>query len=251
MKALILAAGYATRLQPLTADRPKALLRVGDRTILGHLLEALSTRPEFDAILLVTNHRFAGTFRRWLAENPSPAGKVRVLDDGTESEECRLGAIGDLAFAIEGEEIDDDLYVMAGDNLPMFDPMDLVPFFLEKRATCIFACREADADRIRRSGSVAFEEATGRVTSFVEKPLEPLGPWRVPPFYLFPADVLPLVETYLDEDGDPDAPGSLIQWLHERRPVYVRTEPEGTWDIGTPESYREACRRLDSKPEGL
>lgn len=247
MKAVILAAGYATRLYPLTLNRPKPLLRVGRQTILGYLVEAVTARPEFDEIAIVSNHRFVGHFRAWMAANPQRL-PVRVLDNGTSTNETRLGAIGDLRLALQSLAIDDDLYVLAGDNLAMFDLMDILGLFETKRAACIFACWEDDLDRIRRSGSVAFDD-TGRVTAFLEKPANPLTNWRVPPFYVFPREVLPLVDRYLSGGGDPDAPGNFIGWLYREAPVYVQKERTGTWDIGTPESYRCVCEAFGSEPE--
>ena len=248
MKALILAAGYATRLNPITLGRPKPLLRIGDHTILDYLVDGIEASGGFDEIVLISNHKFVGHFERWRMRRETGT-PICILDDGTTENANRRGAIGDMHFAIETHGIEDDIYVMAADNMAKFDLMALVPFFLEKRESAVYACWEEDLERIKRSGSVRFDEQTGMITDFVEKPEEPLGHWRVPAFYVYPKDVLPLVAGYLDKGGNADAPGHFLAWLYEQRPVYVLSRMQGTYDIGTIESYEKVCRMFGAEPE--
>lgn len=248
MKALILAAGYATRLHPLTLDRPKSLVKVGDKTILDHLMDLIEATDYFNEVLIVTNHRFAGVFYDWLKQRGEKLPTV-ILDDGTKTNEGRLGAIGDMNWVIQEEDIDDDVYVMASDNLAKFDIMDLVRFFHEKRESCIFGCWEESVERRQRAGSPIIEEDTRRITRFIEKPKVPISNWCVPPFYIYPRHVLPLIDQYLAGGHNPDAPGYLVEFLHERVPVFLCTQQVGCYDIGTLESYLEVCKEFGVKPE--
>ncbi len=244
MTCVLLVAGYATRLYPLTKDLPKSLLPVGGKTILERILQKIDALQEAGAnlsrLVLVSNSRFAGQFGSFMAARSSALPYV-VLDDGTNSNETRLGALADLALAVHTYALDDDLLVLAGDNLFDFSLIDFVAFFRAKGSDCICAHTLEDSAELRRTGVAELDEHQ-RVLSFQEKPPEPRSTWAVPPFYLYQRDTLPLLKEYLSEGGNPDAPGNFIPWLCGRKPVHAFTFSGRRYDIGTPESYDEAQR---------
>jgi glucose-1-phosphate thymidylyltransferase len=245
MKCVLLAAGYATRLYPLTLNLPKSLLSVAGRTILDRILEKVDGVPEIDEVILVSNSRFADQFARFLSGRKSRIA-CSVLDDGTSDNETRLGAIADLLFAVDRRCLDGDLMVLAGDNLFDFRLSDFATFFHEKGADCITAHRLENQAELRRTG-VAELDSDSRVLSFQEKPAVPRSTWAVPPFYLYRRETLPLIREYLEGGGNPDAPGNLIPWLAARRPVYAFTFSGRRWDIGNAESYEEAKRAFEGR----
>ena len=244
MNAILLAGGYGTRLYPLTQGRPKALLPVGGRPILEHLTARLEAAPGIERMFLVSNHRFAGQFREWAAGRAR--GKpLRVLDDGSTCNDDRLGAVGDLRFVLEEAGVaGQPAYVLATDNLPRFDLRDIIALHGQKGACAVFACRMADRGELKRMG-VAELDAEGRIVSFEEKPQEPRGDLRVPPFYVYTAEAVRSVVAYLTEGGNPDAPGHFLAWLVGRQDVYAARRDEGTYDVGTLESYRAVCREFE------
>jgi len=245
MNALILAAGYATRLYPLTKDFPKPLLEVGGRTILDQLVDQLASIPSIDRIVLVTNHRFLPHFERWRLGRTSPK-PVQLLDDGTTSHEDRLGALGDLRFALQQADLDDDLLVTAADNVLRFPLAEFVAAFQARRAVHVCVHVVEDLERRRRTG-IAVLGADGRVLEFAEKPREPKTPWGVPPIYLFPPSALARLPEYLQAGGSPEAPGHFIEWLHRLEPVYAYRIAGTILDVGTPQSL-EAARSLLATP---
>lgn len=246
MKALVLAAGYGTRLYPLTRDRPKPLLPIGGRPLLDRLVENLGRVEQLEAIWTVTNGRFEGDFRSW-AERvrrrlPVP---LHVISDGTTEPEERLGAVGDIAYAIERAEPEDDLLVAAGDNLFEFEIQAMVRAAQgDPRADAVVAVEERRSrDRLRRGG-VAEVDDEGRIRRFVEKPEEPGSRTAAAPLHLYRRRTLPLVRRYVESGGEADAPGHFLEWLVPRRPVRAWRMPADRHDIGTPESFRETRRRF-------
>lgn len=244
MKAVILAAGYATRLYPLTRDRPKALLEVGGRTILDHLVTQLDEISAVAGVVLVTNQRFTGQFEAWRAQR-SGGKPVIVLDDGTHSNETRLGALGDLHLAIQKTTPDDDLLVAAADNLLGFRLADLVASFESRRVAHLCVHRVDDLARLRRTGVVVLDE-DDRVREFAEKPTEPRSHWAAPPLYVFPRGSGTRLDRYLAEGGSPDAPGHFIAWLCQREPVQAFRTVGPVLDVGTPASLAAARRSFAS-----
>jgi glucose-1-phosphate thymidylyltransferase len=235
VKAVVLAGGYATRLYPLTRDRPKHLLEVGGRPILELLLERLPL-DELDAVYVVTNAKFAERFREWAESYPAD---VIVLDDGTTSEDDRLGAIGDLQLAIEREGLDDDLIVAAGDSIFTERLDDFARFGLERDAAAIAVYDIGDLEEMKRLSSIGVDEES-RLVTFEEKPEKPESTLAGIALYFYPRAVLPLVSRYLEEGNNPDQPGRLIGWLYERTPVFAWRVPGRWFDIGTPETLAEA-----------
>jgi glucose-1-phosphate thymidylyltransferase len=240
VKAVILAAGYATRLYPLTHDRPKHLLEVGGKTILERLLGQLPL-GRLDAIYVVTNAKFAPRFREWA---DAQQAHVRVLDDGTSTEEDRLGAIGDLQLAIETERLDDDLLVAAGDSL-FSDRLDGFVEFGQGQGAAVTAVYDVgDLEAMTRLSAVAVD-GDSRVTYLEEKPEYPTSTLAGIALYFLPRSVLPLVADYLAEGNNPDQPGRLLAWLYLRTPVYAWRVPGRWFDIGTPDTLEEAARLFE------
>jgi glucose-1-phosphate thymidylyltransferase len=241
VKALILAGGYATRMGALALDRPKALLDVAGTPVLDYLVRDLRAVSAVDQIWLVTNHKFAGHFQEWAASRSGFA--VRILDDGSVSNENRLGAIADLELAIAEGAGEDDLLVAAADNIFTLSFPDFVRFFLERDTDCITGHRESDVARLRQTGVIEIN-ANGQVVSFEEKPVVPRSAYACPPLYLFKRTTLKLVSEYLKSGANPDAPGYFIQWLASRRPLNAFLFAEPRYAIGDEESYRRACEVL-------
>lgn len=238
MKCLLLVAGYATRLYPLTIDKPKSLLLVGGKTILDHLIDKIEQVPQVTEIILVSNARFADQFAAYIKEIGQD-DRISTINDGTYSNETRLGAIGDMALAIKEKAIDEDLMVLAGDNLFDFSLADFATFQASTQADCITAHKEERLEALQKTG-VAEIDSKGRVLSFEEKPKSPKSDYAVPPFYIYKKDTLPLIQTYISEGNNPDAPGQFVGWLVDRKPVYAYRFSGKRHDIGSLESYREA-----------
>jgi len=240
VKAVILAAGYATRLYPLTEDRPKHLLEVGGRPILDRLLEQLPLE-ELDTVYVVTNAKFADRFQDWAGGYD--AARIEVIDDRTTSDEDKLGAIGDLALAIEQKGIDDDLLIAAGDSLFTERLDGLVDAGRERDAVTVSVYDVGDLEAIRRLSSLGLD-VEGRLISFEEKPESPTSTLAGIALYYYPRSCLPLVTEYLAEGNNADQPGRLVEWLYTRVPVYAWRVP-GLWiDVGTPDALDEAEQAL-------
>ncbi len=242
MKCLILAAGYATRLYPLTQNFPKPLLKVGEKTILDHLIDDLRGGGAVDGFVVISNHKFADTFRRWAPEG------VEVVDDGTSTNETRLGAVCDIRFAIEGMRLNEDLLVVAGDNVLDFSLCDFVSYAKSRKTSCVMRYFEEDDRRLRRSG-VLEVDADDRVLSMEEKPASPRSHWCCPPFYYYTAADAALIPKAVSEGCATDAPGSFVSWLASRRLVHAMQMPGRRYDVGSLESYRDVCEtyRKNSK----
>ena len=248
MKAVILAAGYATRLRPLTDDVPKHLLPVGGRPMLDWVLDRVGEVDEVDALHLVTNSRFAPAFARW-AESHS----VTVHDDGTTSNDDRLGAVGDLRLVIERAHLDDELLVLAGDNLFEFSLPRFVEWWRAKRrpSSAVPLHDVGDLELATHYG-IADTDAEDRIVRFVEKPSAPTSTLASTLVYLLPPEHVSLVDTYLDEGQSPDNAGSFLGWLAEREPVYGYRFDGAWYDIGNLAQLLEADnrqRRLAGLPE--
>ncbi len=246
MKAIILAGGYATRLQPLTDNLSKCLLPVGGRPIVDWILDRIRDVPEIDDVHVVTNSRFAGDFERWAADKPG----VVVHDDGTTSNDDRLGAVGDVSFTIERAGIDDHTLVVAGDNLFDYSLGDYVSFWRGKGVASAVAVHDVGDLRLASQYGIVETTADDRIVGFVEKPSRPTSTLAATATYLYHREHVPLVARYLAEGNAPDQAGSFIEWLHEREPVYAYSFP-GSWvDIGDPEQLLEADNRL-RRAQGL
>ncbi len=233
MKCLILAAGYATRLYPLTENFPKPLLEVTGKPILDWLIEDIGDAAE--EFIVISNHKFAGQFNRWAENRPWP---IRVLDDGTETNETRLGAVRDIQFAIEALDLQGDLLVIAGDNLLDFSLRDFIQYTRQKKTTCVMRYWEESMEKLRKTG-VAVVDGDDRILEMEEKPAEPKSHWCTPPFYFYRAEDVPLVKAGIMAGCGVDAPGSFIAWLSGVTAVHAWEMPGRRYDIGNLESYEE------------
>jgi glucose-1-phosphate thymidylyltransferase len=249
VKAIILAGGYATRLQPLTDDRSKCLLPVGGKPMVDWILDRVRETEEIDEVHVVTNSRFARDFEHWAMSKDG----VTVHDDGTSSNDDRLGAIGDIAFTLERAAIvDDDVIVIAGDNLFDFDLQAYIDFWRSKGVAGAIAVRDVGDLRLASQYGIVELDADDRVIDFVEKPPEPTSTLCATATYIYHREHLPLVTRYLAEGNAPDQSGSFIEWLRSREPVYGYRFT-GSWlDIGDKEQLLAAdnmLRRAQGLPE--
>jgi glucose-1-phosphate thymidylyltransferase len=237
VKAVILAAGYATRLYPLTLETPKHLLEVGGKTMVDWVLDRLEPLDGLDTTYLVTNGKFAPAFDEWAR---SGAGRsVIVIDDGTTNEDDRLGAIGDIGFVLDREQIDDDLLVIAGDNLFTGGVEGLVAEGRRREQPVLAVYDVGDPELMPQFNTIE-TDADGRITYFEEKPQRAKSTLAGIAIYWYPRHVLPLIHTYLAEQENHDQPGRLVEWLYTRMPVFAWELP-GTWyDIGTHEQLEAA-----------
>ncbi len=248
MKAVILAAGYATRLYPLTQNMPKCLLEVGGRTILDSIAEKLNAVPEINEILIVTNGKFHGVLSDWAQKSKSRA-PIRVINDHTTSNDTRLGAIGDLGLVIHETKLDDDFVMMASDNL--FD-QDLSKFvsFAKKNgeAVSIAVYDIGDPMQASKKFGVVERAADGRVTGMEEKPEKPKSPFIGMGVYYFPKSSVKLVQKYLSSDGAQDAPGFYVRWLFDQGTPIFSFQFTGLWyDIGDLKALEEANKLFHAK----
>ncbi|WP_336034640.1 NDP-sugar synthase [Halobacterium yunchengense] len=238
MKAVVLAGGYATRLWPITKHRPKMFLPVGESTVVDEIFADLEADDRIDEVYVSTNERFADDFEAYLADSEFEKPTLTVEDTTAENE--KFGVMGALAQLVDREDVDDDLVVVAGDNLISFDIAEFVDFFAERDAPTIAAYDVGSLERAKSYGLVELEG--DEVVDFQEKPDDPRSTLVSIACYAYPREVVDDIETYLAEDGNPDEPGWFVQWLQARQSVYAFTF-EGAWfDIGTPESYLEAVR---------
>ena len=247
MKAIILAAGYATRMYPLTKDRPKALLPIGKQAMLDYLMEQIATIDEIDEAYIVTNSRFYAQFVEWARQAAARYPRIRldVLDDGTDSNENRLGAVGDMRFVIDRRQVDDDLLVAASDNFFTFPLTNMVDDFRARGRDTLLGKHLGWVEDLKRFAVATLDEEN-RVVALVEKPKEPPTDVGIYALYLYRRDTVPLIRDYLDQGNPPDAPGHFPEWLYRRREVGVYLFDGECIDIGTPEAYREICARVEA-----
>ena len=242
MKAYVLAAGYATRMYPLTRDVPKALLDVGGAPVLTHIVSRLRELEELTELVLVTNERFAAQFEAWRAQRGGHL-PITVLNDGTTSDEHRLGAIGDLKFALDRIPLGgEDAVVAAGDNLFDFDLRAIHRKFRKRGQPVLIVRQVANDEKPSRYNEVTLEP-DGRVSRFREKPVRPETGLSAIALYFLTGAALELVGEYL-EDGNPDAPGHFLAWLVERVPCYAERLPGPWYDIGSVEHLESARARF-------
>jgi glucose-1-phosphate thymidylyltransferase len=239
VRALILAAGYATRLRPLTDTWAKELLPVGGRPIIDWILDNLAHVDDVDEVHVVTNAPKAPAFHEW-----ARGRDVTIHDDGTTSNDDRLGAIGDIQFVVDRVGAHDDLLVIAGDNLFEYQLSDLVDFWKGEGVASAVAVRDVGSLDLARQYGVVELDAEGRIRSFVEKPPEPSSTLCATATYVYHREHVPLVRTYLLEEPGADQPGRLVAWLHRREPVYGWVFDDPWFDIGDQEQLLDADNRL-------
>ena len=250
MKNIVIAAGYATRLGELTKNFPKPLLKIGENTILGRMLDDIDTIPEIDEHIIITNHKFAHIFEEWKGERSLDCARddrkrkpITIVDDGTETNETRLGAVCDLLFAMEKLQIDDDLLVVAADNLLFFSFQEFVDFAKVKGTSCIMCHEQPSIEKLQRTGVVELDD-NFRVLGMEEKPQQPKSNWAVPPFYIYLKKDLDLVRHSVENGCGKDAPGNLAHYMVEHTTMHAWPMSAGRFDIGSIDTYEEAKRRF-------
>ena len=243
MKVIILAAGYATRLYPLTLTRPKPLLPVAGKPMIDYVLDNVAAIGGIDRVYIVTNAKFAEQFQKWADDYRAQKAALNftIVNDGSTDDSNKLGAIGDLHLVINREHVDDDIIVVAGDNL-FSEPLgDFGRVCREKNAPVLAVYDVGSLEDIKKYNSITFD-GTGRITFFEEKPKQPTSTVTGIALYYYPRSALPFIRQYVDEGNNPDQPGRLVQWLYSRTPVYVWNVPGLWFDIGSKETLEEANR---------
>ncbi len=233
MKCIILAAGYATRLYPLTENFPKPLLEVAGKPILDHLIDDLEKTTDIAEYVVISNHKFAHIFSDWAAKKSS---KITVVDDGTSTNETRLGAVRDILFAVKEASVDEDTLIMAGDNLLDFSLSGFIDFFNEKGTSCVMCHVENELAKQQKTAIITIDD-NSHITSYEEKPAEPKGNLAVPPFYCYKKEDLSRIEEALADGCNADAPGSFAAWLSRKTPMHAYIMPGKRYDIGDVKSY--------------
>lgn len=234
MKCLFLAAGYATRLYPLTENFPKPLLPVKGKAILDYLIDDLDTTKEIDEYIVVSNHKFNDIFVSWAKKHKQ---KITVIDDGTSTNETRLGAVIDIKFAIDKLNIHDDLLILAGDNLLDFSLQGFIDFAKSKNKSCVMTYKEDDTKKLQKSAVLNIDSNSGLVLDMEEKPANPKSNWCCPPFYFYKKEDIARIDEAISSGCKTDAPGSLAAWFVSNSEVHAYKMPGKRIDIGTLEIY--------------
>lgn len=256
MKNIVIAAGYATRLGELTKNFPKPLLKIGENTILGRMLDDIDKIPEIDEHIIITNHKFAGIFEEWKKEMvgdckspqtgalvPRISKPITIVDDGTETNDTRLGAVCDLLFAMDKLKIDDDMLVVAADNILFFSFLEFVDFAKAKGTSCIMCHEQPSIEKLQRTGVIVLDD-NDKVLNMEEKPKEPKSHWAVPPFYIYLKKDLDKVRHSVENGCGKDAPGNLAHYMVEQVEMHAWKMTAGRFDIGSLDTYKEACEKF-------
>ncbi len=239
MKCIILAAGYATRLYPLTENQPKALLAVGEKTILSHIMDKVEQLEEIDEVFIVTNDRFLKNFQSW-QKTYKPKKATHIISNGTKTNEERLGAVRDMHFAVQHKNIYNDVLLIAGDNLFEFSLKQFVDFFREKNASAIALYNIKDKSKAAKKLGVAVIDNNNRITDFEEKPAQPKSSLAATCCYLLKRESLRKLQEYIHAGRKSDHPGDFIGWLGQQEMLYGFAFTESWFDIGSPESLERA-----------
>jgi len=244
MKVLLLAAGYATRLYPLTLNTPKPLLEVAGKTVIGYIFDLIEPLKEVDEVFIVTNKKFYQNFEDW-KQNFSSSKKITVIDDGTTSNETRLGATGDIEFVIGKESISDDLLVLAGDNLFKADLSIFINFCISKKPSITIGLYDIKDLILAASYGIVSIDKNNKIINFKEKPANPASTLAAMCLYFFPKERLSIMKRYMGMDNAKDAPGYFLEWLYKRESVFGYVFKDKKWfDIGDKKSLEEADKEL-------
>ncbi|MBP5214422.1 MAG: nucleotidyltransferase family protein [Bacteroidales bacterium] len=242
MKNIVIAAGYATRLGELTKNFPKPLLKIGQRSILDRMLDDIDRIPDIDEHIVITNHKFAHHFEEW-KKTANFSKPITIVDDGTETNDTRLGAVCDLLFAIDKLHINDDMLVVAADNILFFSFREFVDFAKAKGTSCIMCHEQPELAKLQRTGVVVLDD-NDLVLNMEEKPAEPKSHWAVPPFYIYLKKDLDLVKASVENGCGKDAPGNLAHYMVDHTEMHAWKMTAGRFDIGSLDTYYEACEKF-------
>lgn len=241
MKNIVIAAGYATRLGELTKNFPKPLLKIGNNTILGRMLDDIDQIPDIDEHIIITNHKFVNHFSDW-SKQANLKNKITIVDDGTETNETRLGAVCDLLFAMEKLNINDDMLVVAADNLLFFRFSEFTEFAKQKNTSCIMCHEQPSIEKLQRTGVVELDE-NFKVLGMEEKPQQPKSHWAVPPFYIYLKKDLDLIRHAVENGCGKDAPGNLAHYMVEHTTMHAWPMSASRFDIGSLDTYYLAVEK--------
>jgi glucose-1-phosphate thymidylyltransferase len=244
MKNIVLAAGYATRLGELTKNFPKPLLKIGNNTILGRMLDDIDAIDDITEHIIVTNHKFAPIFEQWATEQHY-SKPITIIDDGTETNDTRLGAVNDLLLVLNTpsmRENPEGILVVAADNLLFFSFREFIDFAKQKDTSCIMCHEQPSLEKLQRTG-VAELDSNNKVLGIEEKPQNPKSHWAVPPFYIYLKNDLELVRHSIENGCGKDAPGNLAHYMVEHTTMHAWQMTAGRFDIGSLDTYREAVEK--------
>ncbi len=243
MKVLILAAGYATRLYPLTLAHPKPLLPVAGKPMIDYVVDNLAPIGDIDHFYVVANAKFASHFEIWASQyrDGQCASRFTVINDGSTDDSNKLGAIGDIHLVLTREKLDDDLIIVAGDNLFSQSLEGFGQFCRARQVPVVAVYDVGQLEEIKKYNSISVNPE-GRITFFEEKPQNPTSTLTGIALYYYPRHIVPLIERYIKDGNNPDQPGRLVQWLYTRHPVYTWRVPGVWYDIGSKESLEAASR---------
>lgn len=245
MKAIILAAGYATRLYPLTLNSPKSLLKVGVKTVLDYIMEDIEKVDIINEVIIISNNKFYENFINW-KECAKYHKTINVINDGTSSDEDKLGAIGDINLVINECKIDEDVFVIAGDNLYSFSLQGFFEKFNSVKKNCILAKKVEEMKELKRMGVVQVDRGNN-VIGLEEKPDNPKSNLAVFAAYIYLKETIPLFGEYIRQGNNPDAPGYFPAWLYKRKDIYTYIVDGDCYDIGTHETYKEVQKKFAAK----
>lgn len=246
MKAIVLVGGFATRLYPLTKDRPKALLPLGDKGVLDYIIEKLERVPEVDEVFVVGNSYFADTFEKWKNEKNYKI-KIEIINDDGKDNASKPGALGGLRYALTKEEYDDDTLLLAGDNYFDFEIKPFVDYYNERKTISLIGGKFDDLDYLGKNFGVVKLDEKGKVLEMEEKPGVPKSNIGLYAFYLFPRGLRKKLDRYFDEGNNPDALGYFVNWLNNMDDIYCYVTKENCFDIGTIDMYNHVCEYVKNK----
>lgn len=239
---ILLAAGYSTRLYPLTKNFPKPLLEVGGKPVITNIVEKLESLEDIDKVYVVTNNRYFDHFTEWV-DNLRTNLKIEILNDGTLSEADKLGAVGDIYFAIKEKQIRNPVMIICGDNLFDFELGNMYSYFLQKNMDVVSLCRIDDVSRLRQLGVVEVDN-NNRIVHFKEKPDNPNSNLAANCIYLYTRETVAMFKEYLEQGNNPDQPGRFIEWLYPKKEVYGFINRGRIIDIGTHETLEKARKEF-------
>ena len=247
VNVIVLAAGYGTRLYPLTLNTPKPLLAVGGKAILERILGKVGEVPAVETILLVTNDRFVGHFEAW-RRGFHWSRPIEILNDGTTTNENRLGAVGDIYFALKQKGIDAEVLVVGGDNLFEFDLNKTWGFFRQQGSSVVGLYDMVDKAKVAGLYGVVSVDETSRIIGFQEKPKDPKSALISTAIYFFTKQDLETLRLYIEEANSPDNLGDFVRYLIERQTVYGYVFREEWFDIGSHDQYKTADAYFSTVP---
>lgn len=241
MKNIVIAAGYATRLGELTRNFPKPLLKIGNSTILGRMLDDIDRISDIDEHIIITNHKFVYIFEEW-KKKQTYTKPITIIDDGTETNDTRMGAVCDLLYAMDKLNINDDMLVVAADNILFFSFKEFIDFANEKKTSCIMCHEQPSIEKLQRTGVIVVDDNM-KVLDMEEKPQVPKSHWAVPPFYIYKKADIDLIRHSIENGCGKDAPGNLAHYMVDNTVMHAWQMSAGRFDIGSLDTYYEACER--------